>query len=126
MNESELQQLIQIKAKEYDCHLMRNNSGALKDSKGRLVRFGLGNVSEKFNSISKSSDLIGITSIPILPHHVGQRLGVFTAFEIKAPGWKYTGTPREKAQLNFINLVIAQGGIASFISSESDLIQCLK
>lgn len=117
-SESEVQQRIQIHGPHYDSLLMRNNSGALKDIEGRVVRFGLGNESAKRNEIIKSSDLIGITTITITPEMVGMRIGVFTAVECKRSDWVASLTDkREKAQGNFIDWVRSRGGLAGFAKS---------
>ena len=94
--------------------LWRNNSGAVLDAYGRLIRYGLANDSKRVNETTKSSDLVGITPMVITPDMVGTTLGLFTAVECKAEGWKFTGTKREKAQLNFINIVNGMGGIGRF------------
>ncbi len=118
MLESDVQQLIQIKAMEYGCHLLRNNSGALKDESGRLVRYGLGNVSKQHNDSIKSSDLIGFTSVA--------GVAVFTAIEVKRPDWKPSMlNAREVAQSNFINWVKKNGGIAGFCTSPDQLAKLL-
>lgn len=123
-SESDVQQHIQIAAVHYNCFLMRNNSGALKDATGRLVRYGLGNISQKHNDQIKSSDLIGFT--------IRNGVAVFTAIEVKEPGWNPKlkidresfevsyKDPREAAQNNFIQWVIAKGGIAGFCASVAD------
>lgn len=94
--------------------LWRNNVGALQDTNGRWVRFGLANDSAALNKKIKSSDLIGITPVLITPAHVGQIIGQFTALETKRGGWKYTGDDREVAQSAYLNLVTSHGGRASF------------
>lgn len=126
--ESEIQQKIQIEAVNYSSILMRNNSGALKDETGRLVRYGLGNISKKQNDKIKSSDLIGITEIIITPEMVGQKIGVFTAIEVKSSNWKHEKklTKKEQAQLNFINWVKSRGGKAGFANSIDNLEEILK
>jgi hypothetical protein len=68
------------------------------------------------NQRIKSSDLIGITPVLITQEMVGYRLGVFTAREIKRPGWVYTGQPREVAQQRFGDIVIAHGGDFQFVN----------
>jgi len=116
-SESEIQQLIQLEAPKFSSILWRNNSGALKDETGRLVRYGLGNNSEKINKEIKSSDLIGITHVTITHDMVGQVIGIFTAIECKAEKWKFKGDERELAQSNFINFIKTKGGIANFCNS---------
>ncbi len=118
MQESEIQQLIQLDARSIDCHLMRNNSGALEDKTGRLVRFGLNNISQSVNDSIKSSDLIGFTRVLITPEHVGQVLAVFTAIEVKREDWKPSPVDkRERAQFAFLQWVNSFGGIAGFANS---------
>lgn len=124
-NEAELEQQMKAFAIYDGCWLLRNNSGALprpldkngKKVDGRPIRFGLGNDSSDWNKKFKSSDEIGITVVTITPEMVGKKLGVFTAIEVKEPGWKYTGKDREPAQLNFIEWVKARGGFAGFVST---------
>lgn len=95
---------------------LRNNSGAFSDETGRLVRFGLGNDSQRTNALFKSSDLVGPRSVLITPEMVGRTVALFWARECKAPGWKYTGTPREVAQLRFLSKIVQMGGDAAFYS----------
>lgn len=100
---------------------MRNNSGALTDKGGRLVRYGLGNVSKKHNENMKSSDLVGFTEVLITPNMLGKTVAVLTAIEVKAEGWTYKATKRERAQNNFIEWIKAKHGIAGFAQSTSDV-----
>lgn len=102
--------------------LLRNNSGAFEDDTGRQVRFGLGNVSKKFNEHMKSSDLVGIESVIITADMVGQTIGRFYAVEAKPEEWKYTGTAREEAQLKFIAKVNFMGGKAYFTNGSVDTV----
>ena len=85
--------------------MFRNNTGALKDPQGRLVRYGL---------CKGSSDLIGYRTVTITPDMVGQQLAVFTAIEVKDRG---TPTPE---QLHFIAQVQAAGGLAGVARSVAD------
>jgi hypothetical protein len=87
----------------------RNNVGAGKLENGNFLRWGLANETAAQNAILKSSDLIGITPT-----------GRFWARETKRPGWVFTGTPREVAQLNFINLINILGGDAAFTTMGTD------
>lgn len=117
-NESEVEQLIKIDAVQFGCFLMRNNSGSLNDKTGRAVRYGLGNDSPIRSAKIKSSDEIGFTKIVITPEMVGHTVAVFTAIEVKKPGWIFNAKDkREAAQLVFINWIRAAGGIAGFASS---------
>jgi hypothetical protein len=90
----------------HGCRLWRNNTGAIKDETGRLVRFGL---------CTGSSDLIGIRPITITADMVGTRVGVFTAIEVKTPKGKPT-----VEQINFIQHVKGLGGIAGVARSVGD------
>jgi len=119
-SESEIQQLIQLEAPKHKCTLMRNNSGALKDANGRLVRYGLGQTSDRVNY--KSSDLIGWTEIVITPDMIGKSVAVFTAFEVKKEGHKFKNDQREQGQMNFINWVTMRGGIAAMVKSVDEFI----
>lgn len=109
-SEAAAMQAVRLEATHKRVLLWRNNNGALQDDAGRWVRFGLGNDSRQLNERFKSSDLIGIRAG-----------GQFVAREIKAPGWRYTGTPREEAQLRYIELVRAFGGDAAFATGEGTL-----
>ncbi len=117
MNESTVQKHIRLAAKEDGVLLLRQNSGALKDMTGRLVRFGLANESKQMNDQFKSGDLIGITPLVITPEMVGKTVGVFTSVEVKTEGWKYKGTPHEMAQERWRAWVASYGGFAGFAAS---------
>jgi hypothetical protein len=113
MNELDVQNIIRIEAAKIGMILWRNNSGALRDIKGRLVRYGLGNDSTTTNKVMKSSDLIGIYK------------GLFVAIECKAEGWTYRGTDRELAQSAFLMLVRRNGGIGCFASKWADVLEVI-
>ena len=100
-NDSEtaiLQSIRLALGKRSDVLMFRNNTGALKDINGRLVRFGLG---------PGSSDLIGFV--------VRGGLCLFCAIEVKAPGGA-----RSPAQARFIQIVRDAGGLAGFAESVED------
>jgi hypothetical protein len=105
-----------LAASQAGARLWRNNSGAFRDDCGRWIRFGLCNDSRALNEGLKSADLIGIMPVKITPQMVGATIGQFMAREVKAPGWRWTGTDREVAQLNFLTLVATLGGDARFVS----------
>jgi hypothetical protein len=113
-SESRVQSLVQLEAVKKRIWPLRNNSGAMQDETGRQVRFGLGNVSKKFNEVMKSSDLIGVEPVVITQDMVGKTIGRFWARECKPEGWTYKGTEREIAQKNFIDKVNSLGGNARF------------
>ena len=118
MTESEVQEKIQIEGVQYGCQVMRNNSGAFQDATGRSVRFGLGNISKKRSDKIKSSDLIGFTKVTITPEMVGKTVAIFTAVEVKKPGWKLNFKDiKERAQLAFIDWVFMNGGRSGFATS---------
>lgn len=94
--------------------LWRNNVGAVCDPCGGFLRYGLANDSRQLNERLKSSDLIGLRPVVITPQHVGGVIGQFVAREVKAGSWRYAATPRERAQLRFLETVIALGGDACF------------
>lgn len=118
-DESTIQQEVQRDARFFNCHLMRNNSGAFTDDTGRTVRFGLGNISQKHSDRIKSSDLIGFTQVVINQEMVGKTVAIFTAIECKKEEWDENKKfdSREVAQNNFLHWITVMGGIAFFANS---------
>ena len=118
-SESAVQSTVRLNARKRGVILWRNNVGVAQDQAGNPIRFGLCNESQKVNKNTKSSDLIGITPIEIHPRHVGTTFGVFTAVECKHGSWN----PRKKldshelAQLKYLEIVRANGGIGFFANS---------
>ena len=91
-----------------DLVLWRNNSGALTDDAGRLIRFGLGNDSAAANKRMKSADQIGI-------HRPSGR---FVSIEVKRPGWKHSdASERDRAQAAWAATVAAMGGVVLRVTS---------
>lgn len=121
-SEEGVQDAIRLAAANMGNALWRNNSGALKDATGRLVRYGLGNTSPQLNEVWKSSDLIGATRYVVKPQDVGRTLGVLTAIEVKKPGWRGPTDDHEKAQSNFLGTVEGLGGFATFAQSVDDYV----
>ncbi len=91
--------------------LWRNNTGALKDATGRLVRYGL---------CPGSSDLIGLRQVTITPDMVGQRVAVFSAIEVKD-----RGRPTDQQQA-FVAMVQQAGGLAGIARSVPDALSILR
>jgi hypothetical protein len=110
VSEAAIQSHCILEAPRRGLHLFRNNVGALKSEDGRMIRFGLANDSKRRNEIIKSGDLIGIGPG-----------GQFVSIECKRPGWTYSGQGREPAQLAWIQLVIAAGGRAKFVTDAGEL-----
>ena len=112
VSEHEIQQRIRLACGHGPVRLWRNNSGALVDQQGRLVRFGL---------CKGSSDLIGLRTLEITPGLVGQRLAQFVALEIK--GARGVVSPEQRA---FLALVEQLGGLAAICRSVEAAEQVLK
>lgn len=103
-DESAIQQAIRLLSRG-SIRLFRNNTGALKDAQGRLVRYGL---------CTGSSDLIGFRSLEITPDMVGTTVAQFVAIEVKDRG---RATPEQQA---FIAMVHQAGGLAGIARSVDD------
>ncbi len=120
--EAHAQNEIRLEASAKGGRLWRNNNGVAYTAAGAYAcRFGLCNESQRVNDRIKSSDLVGILPIKIEPGHVGRTIGVFVAREVKRPGWRYTGTKREKAQKRYIELVQSLGGNAAFCTGKGSI-----
>jgi hypothetical protein len=98
VSEQQIQQQIRLALGHGPVRLWRNNTGTLRDERGRPVSFGL---------CPGSSDLIGYRSITVTPDMVGQQLAVFAAVEVKAPKGRLS-----EAQQAFLSHVAAAGGLA--------------
>lgn len=120
-SEAYAQQAIRLEAPKHGVRLYRNNAGAGSDDNGNFFRWGLGNDTAAMNKKIKFPDLIGITPVLVTTQHVGQRLGVFTGVEVKAPGWRYMATEREVAQLAAHQLILSMGGLACFATKPGDV-----
>lgn len=98
----------------------RNNSGAFKDTTGRVVRYGLANDSKTVNENFKSGDLIGWDEVVITPDMVGTIVAIFASDEIKREDWKEDNSMRTKAQKRWCDFINAHGGRARILSSAED------
>lgn len=87
--------------------LFRNNSGMAVAADGRRVVYGVASPG--------GADLIGWTTVTVTPAHVGRRLAVFTAAEVKTPAGRLSS-----AQRTFLAAVEGAGGIAAVVRSEED------
>lgn len=117
-SEGAVQAVVRLEAARKGIRLFRNNVGALIDSRGVPVRYGLANESKEVNARCKSSDLVGWRPVLIQPHHVGSVIGQTVLRETKRVGWHYTGDEHEVAQLNWLTLGAADGCDAAFVTGE--------
>lgn len=120
MESSIYNQILLIASKLRKVVLFRNNTGmgwVGKVIKKTPTTITLENARPLHAGLIKgSSDLIGWTIIDIQPHHVGQKMAVFTAFEVKTK----TGRP-SAPQRNFVERVNEAGGIAGFIEGDAEI-----
>lgn len=91
--------------------LFRNHCGALKDQRGKMLKFGLS---------PGSPDLVGWQSVTITADMLGQQLAIFVGIEIKMPGEK----PRQEQQ-HWLNTLSIAGGIAGVATSEIEAISLI-
>lgn len=122
-DETENMQRLRLWASEKGMVLWRNNNGACLDDTGRMIRYGLGNDSAKLNKVWKSSDLIGICPVKILPEHVGRTIGMFFAVEVKRTSWRGIENERDKSQGNFLTDVTRMGGFGAFANTVESIEQ---
>ena len=120
-SEAAVQAAVRLEAARKGVRLFRNNVGALIDSRGVPVRYGLANESKGVNQSIKSADLIGWRPMLIEQRHVGTVVAQFVSREVKAVGWHYTGSDREPAQLAWAQLVTSGGGDAAFCTGVGTL-----
>lgn len=121
MNEASVQNVIRLEASRKGARLWRNNVGATYTREGAFLRYGLANDSANVNREIKSADLIGIKPVLITQEMVGMVIGQFVSREIKASNWRYSGNERERAQLQWAELILSLGGDACFAVGEGTL-----
>jgi len=117
-SEASVSSAVRLEASARSIRLFRNNVGACKDERGRVIRYGLCNESKAMNKVIKSHDLVGITPRLITKAMVGYTIGQFTSREAKHGEWVYSGGEHEVAQLNFGDLVNSLGGDAKFVTGK--------
>lgn len=116
-SEARVQSQVRLAAPGLGMRLFRNNVGAMLDSRGVPVRFGLANDSKALNDRLKSADLIGWRRRTIAAEDVGATIAQFVSLEVKESGWKYRGDEHEQAQQRWAALVASEGGYARFVAS---------
>lgn len=111
MTESEIQSMIRRDVSNGPVRLFRNNVGAAKDSRGRLIRYGL---------TKGSADLIGWVARKVTPADVGKTIAQFVSIEVKSP----TGKPRpdQIAWQDFVNSSGGRAGIARSVEDAEKII----
>lgn len=114
-SEAAVQAHVRLEAAKRGIMLFRNNVGAMKDDRGRLVRYGLANDTAALNRSIKSADLIGWRREVITAEMVGTEVARFVSVEVKAADWgRGRSREREEAQARWAALVNANGGLAFF------------
>jgi hypothetical protein len=111
VSEQQTQQQIRLTLSKGSTRLWRNNTGALRDERGQLIRFGL---------CEGSADLIGYTTVEVTPDMVGQQLAVFCAVEVKAP--KGRTTPAQDAFLAHVQAAGGRAGVARSVEEAQRIV----
>lgn len=122
-SEGRQQSLIRLEGADKGYMLFRNNVGGVK---GSALRYGLANESQRQNDVLKSADLIGWLERWFPPGYVvgpeGLRIAQFVSIEAKEELWQCDpNDPHTAAQINWMNLVLAAGGIAMFATGPGKL-----
>jgi hypothetical protein len=119
--EGPVQRELRLEAARAGKYLFRNNRGAGRMESGNYVRYGLANDSKKVGDTVKSADLIGLEIVFVTMEMVleavaqglpGYKVGRFLSVEAKAPGWKFSGSLEDMAQLKWATFVNDAGGRA--------------
>jgi len=121
VSEAAVQSIVRLEAARKGLRLWRNNVGALLDTRGVPVRYGLANDTAALNKTIKSGDLIGWRPVLITAAHIGTTIAQFVSRECKKPGWHFIGDDHERAQLRWLETVARDGGDAKFCSGEGTL-----
>lgn len=111
MTESDAQSLIRQQVGNGPVRLFRNNVGATRDARGRLIRYGLA---------KGSADLIGWLTRKITQDDVGETIAQFVSIEVKSS----SGKPRPD-QIAWQDAVNQAGGRAGIARSVEDAVKII-
>ena len=111
MTESDIQSLIRQQVGNGPVRLFRNNVGATKDARGRLIRYGLA---------KGSADLIGWVARKITPADVGETIAQFVSIEVKSSSGK--PRPDQIAWQDAVNKAGGRAGIARTVDDAEKII----
>lgn len=115
-----------------ESRLFRNNTGtgwvgqSKRITKPTTVKLDVGDVVIRQARVLRaglcvgSSDLIGWNTKVITQDMVGKKIAIFTAVEVKKPSGRAT-----KEQINFINVVRKNGGIAGIAKSGEQAVEMI-
>lgn len=115
-----------------ESRLFRNNTGtgwvgqSKRITKPTTVKLDVGDVVIRQARVLRaglcvgSSDLIGWNTRVITEDMVGKKIAIFTAVEVKKPSGRAT-----KEQINFINVVRKNGGIAGIAKSGEQAVEMI-
>ena len=111
MTESDAQSLIRQQVGNGPVRLFRNNVGATRDGKGRLIRYGLA---------KGSADLIGWVSRKITESDIGETIAQFVSIEVKSSSGK--PRPDQIAWQDAVNKAGGRAGIARTVDDAQKII----
>ena len=111
MTESDAQSLIRQRVGNGSVRLFRNNVGATRDARGRLIRYGLA---------KGSADLIGWLTRKITQDDVGKTIAQFVSIEVKSSSGK--PRPDQIAWQDAVNNAGGRAGIARSVEDAEKII----
>lgn len=125
MKEGNISNLILLAVSKVGSRMFRNNTGVGWQGETKRTTTG-GLIIDSPRPLraglcTGSSDLIGWTPVEITPDMVGRKMAIFTAVEVK----KNSGRT-SKAQLNFMNRIILDGGIAGVATNEVQAVKLIQ
>jgi len=125
MNETNISKLILLAIGKTKARLFRNNVGRAWTG-NKIIRNDNGSVTildprPFIAGATGMSDLIGFTPTEITPEMVGKTIAVYTAVEVKT----HKGRPTVE-QLNFMQFVKDNGGLAGVARSPEDALSIIQ